>query len=613
MNKSADYSLKKQNILISSIEGFWEDDSWQLYYSPVDSSQIRISKQYCINFFIQNERLKNELKYACMKKFINNEWVMNSKRLVSIKRIIKWINVINLREKSFLLKKLKYWEKILIKFLKQEDILFRYPKRKLNADQEIIYTTQADNSVTTFRVIYKLLEKTYDTRTGFEKDIWDLRELGIKFDKSRYASKLNFSKIKQNWLKDAVKKVVKHQLSINSPSHCSAIIRVVNHFSDFLVKHHPDIISNDINRKIIIKFIDYINKKEFANSTQNTYLGNLRKVFRICRRNKLLDLTSEKLIYNSDLSGRPKNKSVKYIPSYVLSQLNKNLESLTPVIRRMVLIIQETGVRITELCNMPFDCLLKDYQGDFFLRYYQSKMRKEHTIPISLGIAGVINEQQDYLKDNDLVKYNLLFPQENGKPIKQIYFNRELNKLSYQKKIRDKNGNIFRFNSHQFRHTLGTSMINNGVPQHIVQKYLGHESPEMTNTYAKIQNKKMKEEFKKITNSKDNIDIYGKENKKIIDEDTEWLRKNILGQSLANGYCYLPVKAGSCPHANACLTCEYFRTDQSFLKEHKKHLERTKDIIKTAKENNWQRQLEMNRKVQNNLINIIATLEERGD
>ena len=134
MNKSADYSLKKQNILISSIEGFWEDDSWQLYYSPVDSSQIRISKQYCINFFIQNERLKNELKYACMKKFINNEWVMNSKRLVSIKRIIKWINVINPRENSFLLKKLKYWEKILIKFLKQEDILFRYPKRKLNAD-----------------------------------------------------------------------------------------------------------------------------------------------------------------------------------------------------------------------------------------------------------------------------------------------------------------------------------------------------------------------------------------------------------------------------------------------------------------------------------------------
>jgi integrase len=27
---------------------------------------------------------------------------------------------------------------------------------------------------------------------------------------------------------------------------------------------------------------------------------------------------------------------------------------------------------------------------------------------------------------------------------------------------------------HQFRHTLGTRLINSGVPQHVVQKLLGH-------------------------------------------------------------------------------------------------------------------------------------------
>ncbi|WP_240047037.1 tyrosine-type recombinase/integrase, partial [Staphylococcus aureus] len=40
--------------------------------------------------------------------------------------------------------------------------------------------------------------------------------------------------------------------------------------------------------------------------------------------------------------------------------------------------------------------------------------------------------------------------------------------------------------AHAFRHTVGTRMINNGVPQHIVQKFLGHESPEMTARYAHI-------------------------------------------------------------------------------------------------------------------------------
>jgi integrase len=37
--------------------------------------------------------------------------------------------------------------------------------------------------------------------------------------------------------------------------------------------------------------------------------------------------------------------------------------------------------------------------------------------------------------------------------------------------IKDSNGIIFKFSSHQFRHTIGTQMINNGVPQVIVQQY----------------------------------------------------------------------------------------------------------------------------------------------
>ena len=37
-----------------------------------------------------------------------------------------------------------------------------------------------------------------------------------------------------------------------------------------------------------------------------------------------------------------------------------------------------------------------------------------------------------------------------------------------------------RVTAHQFRHTLGTWMINNGVSQHVVQRLLGHTSPQMT-------------------------------------------------------------------------------------------------------------------------------------
>ncbi|MEN8447229.1 MAG: tyrosine-type recombinase/integrase [Cyanobacteria bacterium J06555_13] len=34
----------------------------------------------------------------------------------------------------------------------------------------------------------------------------------------------------------------------------------------------------------------------------------------------------------------------------------------------------------------------------------------------------------------------------------------------------DESGKLWHFQTHQFRHTLGTRMINNGVPRHIIQR-----------------------------------------------------------------------------------------------------------------------------------------------
>ena len=56
-------------------------------------------------------------------------------------------------------------------------------------------------------------------------------------------------------------------------------------------------------------------------------------------------------------------------------------------------------------------------------------------------------------------------------------------------------GSLFRFQSFQFRHTVGTRMINLGVPHHIIQRYLGHKGPEMTNRYAHIHDSTMREKL----------------------------------------------------------------------------------------------------------------------
>jgi hypothetical protein len=154
-------------------------------------------------------------------------------------------------------------------------------------------------------------------------------------------------------------------------------------------------------------------------------------------------------------------------------------------------------------------------------------------------------------------------------------------------------------------------MINNGVPQHIVQHYLGHESPEMTERYAHLHDQTLKEEYAKFRGKI--VDVTGKviEPRVLVDAaDAQWLKKQILAQALPNGTCALPVVAGPCPHANACLTCVHFRTDASYLAQHKAQLQETQQLIQVARSKGWQRQVEMNERVEANLQRMIATLQE---
>lgn len=54
------------------------------------------------------------------------------------------------------------------------------------------------------------------------------------------------------------------------------------------------------------------------------------------------------------------------------------------------------------------------------------------------------------------------------------------------------------YQTREFRHIAGTLMIYNGVPQHIIQCYLGHKSPDITAVYMQMHNQTMKEEVAKF-------------------------------------------------------------------------------------------------------------------
>nr|MDJ0728131.1 site-specific integrase [Prochloraceae cyanobacterium] len=327
------------------------------------------------------------------------------------------------------------------------------------------------------------------------------------------------------------------------------------------------------------------------------------------------------------LEDYPKSKKPlpRYIPEEVIKQLNQYIDKLPEQIMRIVLVLQECGLRIGEVLTLSFDCLRQDTQGDWFLFITRHKMKKEQNIPISRELVAVIQEQQQYIKDNLDKDFDYLFCGRQRGGIGNNKFLPEpkvmtpepvsiyLNRLAKEENITDSNGKIWRFQSHQFRHTVGTRMINNNVPQHIVQKYLGHESPTMTMRYAHIHDQTLKKEIAQFHDSRV-VNVAGNIVETINKEldsnlDLHLIKKNVLAQALPNGSCARPIQLGECPHANACLTCGDFRTTTEFLEQHKTQLEETKKIVKKAEQKGWQRQAEMNKRVANNLEKIIKTLE----
>lgn len=147
-------------------------------------------------------------------------------------------------------------------------------------------------------------------------------------------------------------------------------------------------------------------------------------------------------------------------------------------------------------------------------------------------------------------------------------------------------------------------MINNGVPQHIVQRYLGNDLPQMTMVYAQIHAATLRKEIDKYLQQKV-VNIHAEVIESIhpeLDNDRDGrMKKKVLAETLSNRYCRLP--ALTCSQRNACLTCGDFPTAIEFLEQHKEHLERTKKLL-VAAANGWQRQTQVNQDVKKSLENI---------
>jgi integrase len=308
----------------------------------------------------------------------------------------------------------------------------------------------------------------------------------------------------------------------------------------------------------------------------------------------------------------------RFIDEFVMGQLETDqaLDQLPDITTRtVVLILIETGLRSVDCRNLPFDPITVDEACAPYLRFFNHKLSREAIIPISDRLAEQIRGQQRDLTERFGSAPPLLLPRVRANQDGTIAYSyatlsRRLQVWLAACEVRDATGRPVRVTAHQFRHTVGTRMINNNVPSDTVQQMLDHSSPAMTARYATIKHQTLRREFDRY---QDRINVLGEVVHLDPDgplADAAWAKENLARakQTLPNGYCGLPLQQ-TCPHPNACLTCPSFLTTIEFLPQHREQLDRTDQLIAQAEADGRQRLVDMNTPIRLNLLRIIDGLE----
>jgi integrase len=451
----------------------------------------------------------------------------------------------------------------------------------------------------------------------YGRDVWDARRLGVTVSTGHH--RVSFQRIPQPWLRTAVKLWARSRL-VGGMSF-GAIRRdttAMSWFAGWLVDARPEAAGPAVITRATLEV--YLAHMAALGPTPNTrlgYLTSLRGFLEAARRRGWLDLPADAVIYHDDLPRRPVALP-RFVTEDVMAQLESD-EALARLpdatTRRLVVVLIETGLRAGDACRLRRDCLVPDSVGSPCLLFMNTKLCAEQLIPLSARAAGAIEAQRDEVAQR-LPASPFLFPAptanpDGARPFTYNALRQCMGRWQTDIDLLDSAGRPVQVSPHRFRHTLGTRLINQGVPQHVVQYLLGHASPLMTGIYARLHDDTVRQAFEAYCATR--VNIAGERlpfEPEAPTSAAEWVKHHLsrIQASLPNGFCGRPPQQ-DCPHPNACLTCPDFQTSVEFLPTHRRQVAETRQLVAAAEHDGHRRLADNHRVVLGHLERIVTALE----
>lgn len=606
------FSEEKRDDLSARLTGFWAEDTW-----PRDElSKVTMvgKKDFEYQFTTGRNRIDVELKVALKFLFEERLLLPYYGGAATMSLICRFISM-HVDCDSLVSNPLGKWLFKLRTFLMNEG----HSLKHISKNSSGTIRKKTNPIIQYFSLFYRTLYDLYDPRSLLDRPIIDLNKVCPKGCKSSLR-KIKMYAFKQDWIRDAFREYIKVRLSR------TAIGTLMNHythllrFSRFLDWNYPGIAPLNIDRDVLIAYMDDVSKAVKNGTISQDYgvnaISYLKVFLEKSYKEGFLKVASSGILYRSDVPKRAKPKP-RFIPEVVVQNMTKHLHKLPLMWRLVLILLLESGARANELLALPIKCLKKDNDGDYWLERFVSKQSKWHSVPVAIEIVALIKEWGSIISEKYGDHTNFLFPNlTGGRHLSYKSFVNAINDWIGENNIHGLDGNLFHFRTHDCRHTLATRMLDQGLAHHFISDFLGHDSPEITRVYAAIKKAQVQAISNKVhTKRRDKVGGVEIEDFQVTDIDlAKQVRKNVITQRLSNGWCHLSIHQASCiSGGDACLDCkDYFETTPEFLPVHRSQRDDELRILQEARAKGHQRQIELTEKKIAKLQAVIVNLESFG-
>ncbi|NTW40052.1 MAG: site-specific integrase [Cellulomonadaceae bacterium] len=401
-------------------------------------------------------------------------------------------------------------------------------------------------------------------------------------------------------------------------------------FGEWIVSELPSLDSlADLDRARMLDFIEHLAARKNTTTgdpidagSRRSCLGAVRKMLEESLEDGLGDVPTRPLILRRDIPAVPK-RLPRNIPAPELAKIVEGIATLTDPHQRAALIIARwSGARRDEIGRLELDCLDQYADGNPRLRIPAGKTRKERSIPLHPDAADAIRELQAIRlgdRDRGVIdrvterRTRYLFMRKGRHISRSHLFDKPLQRVcEYAGLLTVEGGKLV--TAHRFRHTLGTELVEAGARFQTVMAVLGHDSADMTLTYAQVSDPTVKADYEKAVEAGS---IAGPaaaaiRDKTLSQREVSWLQSNFFKTELELGACIRLPEEGPC-ECEIFFTCGKFFTTEEHAPRLRSRWHKEQRLIDDARERGWAREVERHEAVQRRIEALLSDLGQTLD